>query len=67
MCNNKNFSKNMLPFCLSDEESNPESISGIFEGVPDCRDLGEPEFEACDKPFLPTYNLPVEKDGVVIG
>ena len=37
----------------------PDHISGIFDGVPAGNSNLDGEFEMCDRPHLPTYNLPV--------
>ncbi|KAJ7373436.1 BCL-6 corepressor-like protein 1 [Desmophyllum pertusum] len=40
-------------------DASSDQTSGIFEGVPKDEILVEGEFEMCDRPHLPTYNLPV--------
>ena len=40
-------------------DASPDDISGIFEGVPKDGSIVDGEFEICDRPHLPTYNLPV--------
>jgi len=40
-------------------DSSPDHTTGIFEGVPKDGGIVEGEFEICDRPHLPTYNLPV--------
>ena len=49
-------------FCLSLDES-ADRTSGIFEGVPAGNSALQGEFEMCDRPHLPTYNLPVMTSG----
>ncbi|XP_078380644.1 uncharacterized protein LOC144663538 isoform X2 [Oculina patagonica] len=40
-------------------DASPDQTSGIFEGVPKDESIVDGEFEMCDRPHLPTYNLPV--------
>lgn len=40
-------------------DESPDHTSGIFEGVPVGNSSLQGEFEMCDRPHLPTYNLPV--------
>ena len=41
------------------KDSSPDHTTGIFEGVPKDGGIVDGEFEICDRPHLPTYNLPV--------
>lgn len=41
--------------------------TGIFDLVPEQQANASVEFEWSDIPHLPTYNLPLIKDDVVIG
>ena len=40
-------------------DASPDHTTGIFEGVPRDGSIVDGEFEICDRPHLPTYNLPV--------
>ncbi|XP_032229741.2 uncharacterized protein LOC5505435 isoform X3 [Nematostella vectensis] len=50
-----------------DNSTASDRYSGIWREAPPLTEICEPEFEVSDQPHLPTYNLPVMKDGVVIG
>lgn len=40
-------------------DASPDHTTGIFEAVPKDGSIVDGEFEICDRPHLPTYNLPV--------
>ena len=42
-------------------------MSGIFDSVPEQKPNTSIEFEWSDVPHLPTYNLPLIKDDVIVG
>ncbi|XP_046852076.1 uncharacterized protein LOC124445397 isoform X2 [Xenia sp. Carnegie-2017] len=50
---------------LLDKDS--KTVEDVFSGISDVKPNNTVEFEWSDSPHLPTYNLPVVKDGIVIG
>ena len=57
----------MERFCCCCLDKERKYLGDIFDNVPKQQSNNSVEFEWSETPHLPTYSLPLVKDGIVVG